>query len=45
MILQINNQDVRPPTVQRGGYELDSSKNLVVLVRRGEAAQYVPIKP
>ena len=46
VILQVNNQDVSSPTqFNEVVGKLDKSKNLVVLVRRGDAAQYVPIKP
>jgi serine protease Do len=46
VILQINNQDVTAPgQFNEAVNKLDKSKNLVVLVRRGDAAQYVPIKP
>ncbi len=46
VILQINNQDVTAPQQFNDAVnKLDKSKNLVVLVRRGDAAQYVPIKP
>nr|MBA3477286.1 hypothetical protein [Lautropia sp.] len=46
VLLQVNNQDIQSAeqfnTVVN---KLDRRKALVVLVRRGEAAQYVPIKP
>ena len=46
VILQINNQDVTAPAqFNEAVNKLDKAKNLVVLVRRGDAAQYVPIKP
>jgi serine protease Do len=46
VILQINNQDVTAPQQFNDAVsKLDKSKNLVVLVRRGDAAQYVPIRP
>ncbi|MGE0314850.1 MAG: Do family serine endopeptidase [Lautropia sp.] len=46
VILQVNNQDVSG-TRQFSEIvgKLDRSKSLVMLVRRGDAAQYVPIKP
>ena len=46
VILQLNNQDISSPKQFNDIVtKLDKSKNLVVLVRRGDAAQYVPIKP
>lgn len=46
VILQLNNQDVTSPAqFNEAVGKLDKSKNLVVLVRRGDAAQYVPIRP
>ena len=33
------------PTINAVIGRLDKRKTLVVLVRRGEAAQYIPIKP
>ena len=46
VILQVNNLDVgSPKQFNEIVGKLDKSKNLVVLVRRGDAAQYVPIKP
>ena len=46
MILQVNNQDVGSPAqFNEVVGKLDKSKNLVVLVRRGDQAQYVPVKP
>ncbi len=46
VILQVNNQDVGSPAqFNEVVGKLDKSKNLVVLVRRGDQAQYVPVKP
>ena len=46
VLLQVNNQDIQS-TEQFNAVvgRLDRRKALVVLVRRGEAAQYIPIKP
>ncbi|MGE3925240.1 MAG: DegQ family serine endoprotease [Lautropia sp.] len=46
VLLQVNNQDIQ--SVEQFNAvvaKLDRQKPLVVLVRRGETAQYVPIKP
>ena len=46
VLLQVNNQDLQ--SIEQFNAviaRLDRQKTLVVLVRRGDAAQYVPIKP
>ena len=46
VLLQVNNQDIQSAEQFNAVVsKLDRRKTLVVLVRRGEAAQYVPIKP
>jgi serine protease Do len=46
VLLQVNNQDVQSAEQFNTVIgRLDKRKTLVVLVRRGEAAQYIPIKP
>ena len=46
VLLQVNNQDIQSAEQFNAVVaKLDRSKTLVVLVRRGEAAQYIPIKP
>ena len=46
MLLQVNNQDIQSAEQFNAVVaRLDRRKTLVLLVRRGEAAQYIPIKP
>ena len=46
VLLQVNNQDIQSAEQFNAVVgRLDKRKTLVVLVRRGEAAQYIPIKP
>jgi len=46
VLLQVNNQDIQSAEQFNAVVsKLDRRKTLVVLVRRGDAAQYIPIKP
>jgi serine protease Do len=46
VLLQVNNQDIQSAEQFNAVLaKLDRRKTMVVLVRRGEAAQYIPIKP
>jgi serine protease Do len=46
VLLQVNNQDIQSAEQFNAVVaRLDRRKTLVLLVRRGEAAQYIPIKP
>jgi serine protease Do len=46
VLLQVNNQDIQSAEQFNAVVaKLDRRKTLVMLVRRGEAAQYIPIKP
>jgi serine protease Do len=46
VLLQVNNQDIQSAEqFDAVVSKLDRRKTLVVLVQRGDAAQYIPIKP